>query len=150
MIRWMKGDIFRAPVEALVNPVNTVGVAGKGLALQFRERFPDWYRAYREACLRGEVRVGRIHVFPLTPPKGKLRFILSFPTKEDWRKPSRLEYIEAGLEDLVRRVEGLGIASLAVPALGAGLGGLAWEEVKPLLAKALHPLQAEVWVYEPR
>jgi O-acetyl-ADP-ribose deacetylase (regulator of RNase III) len=149
MIHYVRGDLFRSNAEALVNPVNTVGVMGKGLALQFRERFPGLYPAYQKACQRGEVRIGRVFVFDRGPSSSP-RFILNFPTKAHWKDPSRLEYIRAGLVDLVRVVRELGIRSLAVPALGAGLGGLDWREVKPLIEEALGDLEGvEVWVYEP-
>lgn len=150
MIAYREGDLLQAEVEALVNPVNAVGVMGAGLALQFREAFPENYQAYRAACRRGEVRIGRIFVYD-RGPLARPRYILNFPTKADWRQPSRLEYIRAGLEDLVRLVRALGLRSLAVPALGTGLGGLDWGQVKPLMEEALGALpQVEVWVYLPK
>jgi len=149
-IRYVRGDLFRSGTEALVNPVNIVGVMGKGLALQFRERFPGLYEAYRKACARGEVRIGQVLVYdrgPSTHP----RCILNFPTKAHWKDPSRLEYVRAGLVDLVRVIREYRIRSIAVPALGAGLGGLDWKEVRPLIEEALAPLEGvEVLVYEPR
>lgn len=146
-----KGDIFASRAEALVNPVNAVGVMGKGLALAFRQRYPEIYPAYQEACRRGLLRVGRVQVFRRSR-EGFPRYIINFPTKRHWREPSRLEYIEAGLEDLVGKVLALGIRSLAVPALGAGLGGLPWEAVKKAIQEGLRPLEekgVEVVVLEP-
>ena len=147
-IRIKNGDILKAPVEAIVNPINTVGVMGAGLARQIRERYPDHYAAYREACRRGEVRIGRMFVHD-RGEGARPRIIIGFPTKTDWRLPSKMEYIQAGLEDLVRVVREHGIRSIAVPALGAGLGGLDWRVVRPVILRALSGVEADVWVFEP-
>ncbi len=149
MIRYTTGNLLNAPVEALVNPVNTAGVMGKGLALQFREAFPENYAAYRAACARGEVAVGRMLVTenrsPATP-----RWIINFPTKEHWRNPSQLEFITSGLTDLVQVLRERQIRSMAIPPLGCGLGGLKWADVKPLVEAALNPLSdVETLVFEP-
>lgn len=149
MIREMEGDLLGADVDALVNAVNTVGVMGKGLALQFKRAFPANFEAYRRACAAGEVRLGRMLVAAtgLSSP----RLIVNFPTKGHWRSPSRLEDVASGLEDLVRTVEREGIGSIAVPPLGCGLGGLRWEEVRPLVVAAFAPLPGvEVRLYPPR
>lgn len=122
MITYHTGDLFDADVDALVNTVNTVGVMGKGLALQFKRRFPDNFRQYAEACERGEVELGRMFVVPVVELRTP-RYIINFPTKSHWRSRSRLDAIEAGLEDLKRVVNDLGLTSVAVPALGAGNGG---------------------------
>jgi len=149
-ICYVQGDLLKAPAEALVNTVNTVGVMGKGVALQFKQAFPDNYHAYKAACERGEVRIGRIFVFD-RGPFAQPRYILNFPTKKHWRHPSRVEYIQEGLEDLVRLVREYGIRFLALPPLGAGNGGLDWQVVKPLVEEALRPLEGlKVWVYEPQ
>uniref|UniRef100_A0A7C5VHX4 Macro domain-containing protein n=1 Tax=Thermus caliditerrae TaxID=1330700 RepID=A0A7C5VHX4_9DEIN len=149
MLRFVKGNLLEARADALVNAVNTVGVMGKGIALQFKRAFPENYRAYAAACRRGEVRVGRIFVYD-RGPQSRPRYILNFPTKRDWRQPSRLEYIEAGLADLVRVVQELGVRSLAVPALGAGNGGLPWPAVRERIQAALGILEGvEVLVFEP-
>lgn len=135
MIEEGSGNLLNQDVDALVNTVNTVGVMGKGIALQFKRAFPDNYRAYRAAVDRGEVRTGTMFVFDsgqLGPP----RFIINFPTKRHWRSPSRLGDVTAGLEDLVSTVRRLQIASLAVPALGCGNGGLDWNVVRPLIERA--------------
>ena len=131
------GDIFAESwrVEALVNPVNCVGVAGRGLALRFKQLYPENFRAYAAACKRRELRPGRMFVFETGVDYP--RYILNFPTKRHWRDPSRLEDIRVGLVALVEEVRGRGIRSIAVPALGCGLGGLEWEEVHPLLETAL-------------
>jgi O-acetyl-ADP-ribose deacetylase (regulator of RNase III) len=142
-----RGDLLEAKVDALVNPVNTVGVMGKGLALEFKRAFPDNFRAYAAACKRGEVVIGRMHVTQrLSPP----RFIINFPTKDHWRSPSKLDYVRAGLVDLVAQIRSLEIESVAMPALGCGLGQLAWDEVKPLIHEALGGLNGvRVLLFEP-
>lgn len=149
MLRFVQGDLLKTEVEALVNTVNTVGVMGKGVALQFKRAFPENYRAYAAACRRGEVQIGRIFVHdrgPLFRP----RYILNFPTKRHWRQPSRLEYVEAGLKDLVRVVRELGIRSLALPPLGVGSGGLPWPTVRERIQAALSGLEGvDVLVFEP-
>ncbi len=127
---WRQGDLFQEDVTALVNPVNCVGVMGRGLALQFKRTFPDNFRAYAEACKQGRVQPGRMFVTE-TQTGAKLRFLINFPTKRHWRAKSRLEDIQAGLLDLARVIRANDIDSLALPALGCGLGGLDWALVKP-------------------
>lgn len=147
MIRYTQGNLLDAPVDALINTVNTVGVMGKGIALMFKEAFPQNYLAYRSACRQGEVRVGKMFV---TERMLEPRFLINFPTKEHWRDPSRLEWILDGLLDLRRVIETRGIQSIAIPALGCGLGGLDWHQVRPEIERALGDLNAvEVLVYEP-
>lgn len=132
------GNLLTAEVDALVNPVNTVGVMGKGLALQFKKAFPDCFTAYEAACRRGEVMVGHMHVVErLVAP----RYIINFPTKKHWRQPSKLDYVREGLVDLVEQVQALKIESIAIPPLGCGNGGLAWDAVEPLILDALAPMQ---------
>ncbi|WP_218133710.1 macro domain-containing protein [Lentzea fradiae] len=132
-----------AETDALVNAVNCVGVMGKGLALQFKQRFPAYFDAYASACAAGEVRLGRVHVTRLD------RWFVSFPTKRHFRSRSKLSDIASGLDDLARVVGELGLRSVAVPPLGAGLGGLAWAEVEPLIEEKLGRLDAAVAVFSP-
>ena len=150
MIEYRGGDILECEADALVNTVNCVGVMGRGIALQFKKVFPNNYKAYRKACMREEVRPGRMFVFEtgrLMPP----RYIINFPTKRHWRGKSRLEDIEAGLDALVAVVRERGIRSIAIPPLGSGLGGLHWPDVRRRIAEALGRLEdVEVFVYEPR
>lgn len=148
MIRYISGDLLEAHAEALVNTVNTVGVMGKGIALQFRENFPDNYKAYLDAVKRGEVQIGKMLVTRTVNLNG-LRYIVNFPTKEHWRNPSRLEYIEQGLVDLRKTIQALSLGSVAVPPLGCGNGGLDWANVRPLIEQYLGDLPAEILVYEP-
>ena len=139
MITDAKGNLLEADAEALVNTVNTVGVMGKGIALQFKQAFPANYEAFRKACARNEVVPGKMFVFEtgqLTNP----RLIINFPTKRHWRQPSRLKDIEAGLEDLVRVLRDRRVKSVAVPPLGCGSGGLKWSTVRPLIVEALDTL----------
>lgn len=149
MIRFVQGDIFESGAEATVNTVNCVGVMGRGIALQFKRAFPDNFKAYAAACKRGEVQPGRMFVFEtqsLTPP----RYIINFPTKRDWREPSRFEDIRSGLDDLLRVIQVRGIRSISIPPLGSGQGRLEWSLVRPLIEQTLNSLpDVDVVVYEP-
>ena len=136
MIEIAKGNLLEAPVEALVNTVNTQGIMGKGIALQFKQAFPAMFRDYEKACKTGEVRLGKVHVYDLGGLTGGPRWIINFPTKGHWRERSRLTDIEAGLRDLVATVRRLSIRSLAVPPLGCGNGGLNWTDVRPRIEDA--------------
>lgn len=149
MIEDGQGNLLTAEVDALVNTVNTVGVMGKGIALQFKRAHPDNYTAYRAAVERGELQIGRIFVFD-TGRLGPGRYILNFPTKRHWRAGSRIEDIRSGLDDLVRVVHELELRSIAVPALGAGNGGLDWLQVRPLIDAAAERMPAtQVVVFPP-
>jgi O-acetyl-ADP-ribose deacetylase (regulator of RNase III) len=144
------GNLLDSPVEALVNAVNTEGVMGKGIALQFKQSYPDMYRAYEAACKAREVRLGRMHIHDLGGLVGGPRWIVNFPTKGHWRSRSRLEHIAAGLDDLVIRIGQLGIRSIAIPPLGCGYGGLDWQDVQPLIVKAFAALpDVDVKLYPP-
>jgi O-acetyl-ADP-ribose deacetylase (regulator of RNase III) len=148
MVELKRGNLLEVQADALVNTVNTEGVMGKGIALQFKKAFPANYDAYRRECAAGHVRIGRMFVYEL----GALvpRYILNFPTKQSWRRPSKLEYVRAGLRDLVSEVRRLGIRSIAIPPLGCGNGGLEWSEVKPLIEDAAAELpDVRVFLFEP-
>lgn len=149
MIRVSQGNLLEADVDALVNTVNTVGVMGKGIALQFRRAFPAMFKDYARAAKSGEVRLGAVHVWPtglLTGP----RFIINFPTKGHWKSRSRLVDVERGLDDLVRVIRELGIRSVAVPPLGCGNGGLDWSDVEPLIRSKLDHLgELDVLLFPP-
>ncbi len=151
MLRYTEGNIIEADAEALVNTVNTVGVMGKGIALMFKEAYPENYHAYVEACERREVQVGSVFVTEL-PRKltTGTRWILNFPTKKHWRHRSRLEWIEEGLHDLRRVIEEKGIRSIAVPSLGCGNGGLQWSEVRQLIERMLGDMEGvDIQVFQP-
>ena len=130
MITFHKGNLLDAPVDALVNTVNTVGVMGKGIALMFKEAFPENFRAYEEACKRKEIRVGHMFVTESSRFDGP-RWIINFPSKKHWRQPSKLEWITEGLTDLRRVIAEKGITSIALPPVGCGNGGLEWAVVRP-------------------
>lgn len=149
MIEVGTGNLLAADAAALVNTVNTVGVMGKGIALQFRRAFPANYASYRAACERGELKLGQMFVFD-TGRLDSCRYVINFPTKEHWRSESRLEDIRAGLVDLVRVVRDLDISSVAVPALGCGNGGLEWAMVRPMIEKAFAELpEVRVMLFAP-
>jgi O-acetyl-ADP-ribose deacetylase (regulator of RNase III) len=149
MIRFAQGNLLEAEVEAVVNTVNTVGVMGKGIALMFKEAYPANFRDYSAACARGEIVVGRMYVTGRESLHGP-RWIINFPTKQHWRGPSHLDWIENGLVDLRRVIEAKQIRSVAVPPLGTGNGGLRWSEVRRLILKVLDGLEGvDVLVYEP-
>ncbi len=140
MIEIAKGNLLETPVEALVNTVNTQGIMGKGIALQFKQAFPEMFRDYEKACKAGEVRLGKVHVYDLGGLSGGPRWIINFPTKGHWRERSRLADIEAGLQELVATVRRLGVRSIAVPPLGCGHGGLNWADVRPRIEAAFAKL----------
>lgn len=131
-----RGDLFDDPAEALVNPVNAVGVMGAGLAKEFRARFPANYRAYLRACKSGHVAPGRMFVYDYGAGRSP-RYIINFPTKRHWKDPSRMADIESGLAGLRRTLAERAIASVALPALGAGLGGLDWPGVRRRIEDSL-------------
>jgi O-acetyl-ADP-ribose deacetylase (regulator of RNase III) len=136
MFEFTIGNLLEADAEALVNTVNTVGVMGKGIALQFKQAFPDNFKAYEKAAKRQQITPGKMFIFEtgqLTNP----RIIINFPTKRHWRGKARIEDIEAGLLDLVNIIQQYNIHTIAIPPLGCGNGGLNWEEVKPLITGAL-------------
>lgn len=148
MIQSMTGNLLEDTAEAYVNTVNTVGVMGKGIALQFKQAFPDVFKQYKKDCKAGLVKVGKMHVvevFGFTNPK----YIINFPTKEHWRNPSKLAYIEEGLQDLAQVIKERNIQTIALPPLGCGNGGLEWHEVRPKIFAVLESLDIEVHLYEP-
>lgn len=149
MIHYTSGNLLLAPTEALVNTVNTVGVMGKGIALQFKEKYPANFSTYARAVKQGEVETGKMFVTTEQHLKGR-KVIINFPTKRHWRSPSRYEWIEAGLQDLVRVIEELGIRSIAIPPLGCGNGGLDWEKVRGMMERYLTSLpETDVYLYQP-
>jgi O-acetyl-ADP-ribose deacetylase (regulator of RNase III) len=149
MIEFRTGDMLKADAEALVNTVNCVGIMGRGIALQFKNDFPENFKAYQAACAREEVQPGKMFVFDTRRLTGP-RFIINFPTKRHWRGKSRMEDIDTGLKALVEEIRMRGIRSIAIPPLGSGLGGLNWAEVRPRIIEALHGFNdLQVIVFEP-
>jgi O-acetyl-ADP-ribose deacetylase (regulator of RNase III) len=149
MIETSHGNLLQADAEALVNAVNCVGHMGKGIALQFKQAFPANFKEYESVCRAGKMTPGKM----LIHDNGALlnpRFIVNFPTKRHWRNNSRIEDIAAGLTALVADVERLEIRSIAIPPLGCGLGGLKWQEVRPMIERAFSALpNVRVLLYEP-
>lgn len=150
MIEFVSGDILRDESEAIINTVNCVGVMGRGIALQFKNMWPENFKAYEAACKRDEVQPGRMFVFDtdqLTLP----RYIINFPTKRHWRGKSRIQDIDTGLSALVAEIRSRGIRSIAIPPLGSGLGGLDWSDVRPRIEAAMANLpDVCVRIYEPK
>lgn len=152
------GDIFAQDVEALVNTVNCKGVMGRGIALEFKKRFPENFKEYKAACDRGEVKPGQMFIFEMEPINPQLdlfpssngdeltqritpRLIVNFPTKRHWRAKSRMEDIDSGLEALRQEIVDRDIKSIAIPPLGCGLGGLRWDDVRPRIESMLHEIE---------
>ena len=146
MIKYTTGNLLKSSAEALVNTVNCEGYMGKGIAYQFKLQFPENNKDYVKACKSGKLTVGKLHYFK---ENGKL--IINFPTKNKWRANSKMEYIEDGLDELIKLINIKGIKSIAIPPLGSGNGGLIWAEVKLLIEKKLSIINEEVqiYIYEP-
>lgn len=144
MIEYRKeGSIFDSGAQALVNPVNTVGVMGKGLALEFKNRFFDNFIVYKSACDKGELRVGEVLVFGDSP------LIINAATKGHWRNPSDLNDVEMCLFNIRYEIYDRNISSIALPALGCGLGGLIWSDVKSMIERILGEVPIPILVFEP-
>lgn len=149
MIDCKKGNLLTADVEALVNTVNCVGVMGRGIALQFKQAFPDNFKAYERACRAEEVYPGSIFITEISRFTNP-RYVLNFPTKRHWKAKSKIEDIKSGLDALIADIKRLKIQSIAVPPLGCGNGGLDWEEVRPLIEQAFSQVSdVNVWLYAP-
>jgi len=140
----MSGDLFCSKAQVLVNPVNCVGVMGGGLAKQFKLHYPQMFKDYEIICQQKELKTGKVILLNSENKK-----ILLFPTKEHWKNPSKLSYIESGLNDLLRKIKVWDIDSIAFAKIGCGLGGLNWEnDVKPLMIKKLTELSIKVEIWE--
>lgn len=142
MIEYIEGNIFNSPAQVIVNTVNTVGVMGKGLALSFKKRYPKMFEAYKKACDKHQLTIGKLMLY-YAPD----HWIMMFPTKESWRNPSKLEYLEAGLNKFVTTYAEKKITSIAFPKLGCGNGELSWADVKPVMEKYLKSLPITVYIY---
>jgi O-acetyl-ADP-ribose deacetylase (regulator of RNase III) len=149
MIKFRTGNILQSEAEALVNTVNTVGVMGKGIALAYKNEFPDNYRIYREAYEKGDLKTGKMLLTQTGLPLP--RYIINFPTKKHWREKSNIQYIIEGMHDLVRVIQDENIQSIAIPPLGCGNGGLDWNAVKPIIVNMLKPVEdhVEITIFEP-
>lgn len=142
MITYVRTNIFESNAQVLVNTVNTVGVMGKGLALQFKKLYPEMFASYQKLCDNKSLSIGKLQIYR-TPNK----WILNFPTKADWRQPSKIEYIELGLQKFVANYELQGVSSISFPMLGCGNGNLEWSVAKPIMEKYLKNLPMEVFVH---
>lgn len=149
MIQYKTGNIFESKAFALINTVNTVGIMGKGIALQFKKAFPNNYKAYVTACKSNKIDIGNLFFSLDSNLHSGEKMIINFPTKTHWRKPSEYSYIEEGLDDLIKIIKSNNIKSIAIPPLGAGNGGLEWEKVKSIIEKKLTTLDIDIFVYEP-
>jgi O-acetyl-ADP-ribose deacetylase (regulator of RNase III) len=142
MLTYLYASLFKSPAQTLVNTVNTVGVMGKGIAKTFRERYPAMFAEYRQLCDRGELDIGKLHLW-----KADDRWVLNFPTKTTWRLPSKLSYIEAGLQTFVSKYEKMGIVSVSFPPLGCGNGQLDWADIRPLMEQYLSKINIPIYVH---
>ena len=155
MIEYIKkGDIFESKCDAYVNPVNLFGVMGKGLAADFRAEFPKNFKYYSDLSVKGETAIGKCHTHKVTKEESSIfdgLLVINFPTKSSWKWPSKIEYIDAGLQNLTEIIKEKNIKSIAVPGLGCGNGQLNWDEVKVLIEKHFENLpDVKVEVYEPK
>jgi O-acetyl-ADP-ribose deacetylase (regulator of RNase III) len=149
-INIVEGDLLKQKTDAIVNTVNCVGVMGKGIALQFKRKWPENYKTYKKACDSQQLKPGKMLVYDLGGlDADKPHFIINFPTKNHWREKSKISYIEDGLEELVNEVNRLNIKSIAVPPLGCGNGGLEWPIVYDLICKAFKKTTAEIFLFPP-
>lgn len=149
MIHYKTGNLLDSEAEALVNTVNTMGVMGKGIALQFKNMFPANFKLYANACKNKEVKVGQLFVTEEEALLSGRKIIINFPTKTNWRLPSEYQYIECGLAELVKVIKEKNIKSIAIPPLGSGNGGLDWNKVKQILEKHLAGVDCDIYIYEP-
>lgn len=146
MISFVQGEFFESKSYALVNTINCVGVMGRGIALEFKTRYPAYFQSYKKACDNKQVRPGTLHVYR----KDNSAVLIGFPTKDHWRNPSKLEWIGSGLKSLRGLILELEIPSISIPALGCSNGGLNWSDVKPLIEKELTALECNILVFEPK
>ncbi len=144
MLRFTTGDMFKEPTDIRVNTVNCVGVMGKGIALDFKLRYPNMFEDYKHKCAAGEMRPGRLHIW-----KSNEAWIVNFPTKRHWRENSRYEDVEAGLKALREFISHQGKVKILIPPLGCGLGGLDFKKVSKMITEHLDGLEADIVVFEP-
>lgn len=143
MITFLESSVFESPAQTLVNTVNTVGVMGKGIAKEFKTRYPAMFREYRTLCDDRILTTGRLHLW-----RSGSRWVLNFPTKTTWKLPSKIEYIERGLRKFVETYKELGITSISFPPLGCGNGNLDWNEVRPVMESYLSEVSIPVYIHD--
>lgn len=135
--------MFTTDAECVVNTVNTVGVMGKGVALECKKRYPAMFEVYKRLCEQHKIAIGVLYIW--TCPDKR---VLLFPTKKHWRNPSKLEYLEKGLDSFKRNYKKMGLKSIAFPKLGCNCGGLDWEsQVRPLMEKYLKDIPIDIKIY---
>jgi O-acetyl-ADP-ribose deacetylase (regulator of RNase III) len=146
MIQYRQGDLFECGADCLVNAVNCEGIMGKGIAYQFKIRFPENNKSYIKACKLGELKIGKIHFFTENGIT-----VINLPTKDKWRQPSKMEYVKEGMDNLVELLPTLGVKKIAIPSLGCGNGGLLWEKVKKVIEEKISGLKEEYdfLIFEP-
>lgn len=147
MLKFIDGDLFEHPADILVNPVNCVGVMGKGIAKEFKKRYPEMFVEYKEACDKGYLKPGTLYIY-IDDYEGKV--IINFATKNHWKSSSEYRWIETGLEELREYLLNHKYNSICIPALGCANGGLDWDRVKPLIEKYLSDLPQEITVFNPK
>ena len=143
MITYLQTSVLKFPAQTLVNTVNTVGVMGKGIAKEFKARYPAMYREYRQLCDSGQLNVGSLHLW-----RSERRWVLNFPTKTTWKLPSKLDYVEAGIEKFVESYSRLGITSASFPPLGCGNGNLEWDDVRPVMERYLRKANIAIYIHD--
>lgn len=143
MLQIIHSSIFDSPAQTLVNTVNTVGVMGKGIAKSFKARYPDMFREYKDLCDRHVLTIGTLHCW-----RSPSRWVLNFPTKTTWKRPSKIEFIEDGLKTFATHYKTLGIQSISFPPLGCGNGQLDWAQVRPVMLKYLFDLDITIFIHE--
>lgn len=139
------GNLFESKAQTLVNTVNCVGIMGKGIAQEFKKRYPEMFKNYKSLCDRGAVQLGQPYIFKTLYDK----VIINFPTKKHWRSVSRVEDINNGLEYFIEKYKDWGVTSVAFPPLGCGNGGLEWDIVGPLMYQKLSSLDIHVEIFAP-
>jgi O-acetyl-ADP-ribose deacetylase (regulator of RNase III) len=143
MLIYHRTNLLHSNAQTLVNTVNCVGIMGKGIAAEFKQRYPDMFRAYKRICDAGELEIGKLWLW-----QGPDRWVLNFPTKKHWRYPSKVEWVEAGLEKFVAEYSRRGITDVSFPRLGCGNGGLKWEDVRPVMERYLGGLPINVYIHD--
>jgi O-acetyl-ADP-ribose deacetylase (regulator of RNase III) len=143
MLIYHRTSLLKSKAQTVVNTVNTVGVMGKGLAAAFKQRYPAMFERYKILCDTDQLKIGNLWLW-----KSSDQWVLNFPTKTHWRFPSKLEYIERGLEKFVAEYETRGITEVSFPRLGCGNGGLKWKDVRPLMERYLSKLPIQIYIHD--
>lgn len=143
MINIVQGDLFQSSAQTLVNTVNLVGVMGKGIALEYKKRYPEMFTKYKKICDSKLFSMGQLYLY-----KTDEKWILNFPTKQDWRNPSKTEYLELGLKKFIETYKEKGITSIAFPLLGANNGGLDPKVSLEIMCKFLTQCDIPIYIYD--